>query len=84
MDVEVANRAIEVFQVVEPPQVKKININTAEPDELARLLYINFNLASNIVAYRQQVGAIKSFKELNNIEDFPKDKIDRIALYLSL
>ena len=51
---------------------------------MEKLIYINQNLAIQIVTYRDSVGIIRDFSELSKIEDFPVKKIDRIKLYLSL
>ncbi|MGB5430540.1 ComEA family DNA-binding protein [Eudoraea sp.] len=81
---EVVLRILEEFRVKEQPIIKRININTATREEMEQLIYINQNLAIQIVNYRDSVGIIQSFNELLKIEDFPADKIDRIELYLSL
>ncbi len=79
----VVERALKVFQVFDPPDVEKININTASVNELADLVYISYDLANNIVDYREGNGTYTSFDNLFNVEGFPVNKIDRIALYLS-
>ncbi len=80
----VAKRVFEHFQVLNPPQVKKININTATKDEMVGLVYISYHLADEIITYRQKNGRIDSFDDLAAIQGFPREKIDRIKLYLSL
>ena len=77
-------RILEEFRVKQQPTIERININTATRGEMEQLIYINQNLAIQIVNYRDSVGIIQSFNELLKIEDFPADKIDRIKLYLSL
>jgi len=81
---EVVLRILEEFRVKQQPTIERININTATRGEMEQLIYINQNLAIQIVNYRDSVGIIQSFNELLKIEDFPADKIDRIKLYLSL
>lgn len=81
---DVANRVLERFQVQNPPQVTPININTATKQELASLVYIDYDLADAILAYRQKNGRFDSFDELAAVQGFPTEKIDRIRLYLSL
>lgn len=80
---EVADRALLRFGLLTIPDITKININTASSDELAQLVYINFNVAKGIVAYREKMGGIENFEELTEIQGFPADKIDIIKLYLS-
>ncbi len=84
LEEEVVLRILEEFRVKEQPAIERININTATRREMEQLIYINQNLAIQIVTYRDSVGIIQSFNELLKIEDFPADKIDRIKLYLSL
>lgn len=81
---EVMERVLHQFKVLTVPQVEKIAINSATAEELAALVYIQKNVAYDIVAYRNRNGAIRSFDELLQIETFPTDRINRIALYLSL
>jgi DNA uptake protein ComE-like DNA-binding protein len=84
LEPEVVIRAMERFDVLSKPSIKKIGINTATVDEIASCVYLNRALAERIVRYRNRVGAFDSISELTKIEDFPNDKIDRIKLYLAL
>ncbi len=81
---EVAQRVLREYKVVNPPQIKKININKADAREISKLVYINYSLARKIITYRELHGSIVSFDELTKIQDFPSNKIARIQLYLSL
>lgn len=81
---EVAAEAIQNFDVRVPPDIPRVNLNTASDTDLAGILYINSELASNIIAYREEVGRFTAFDDLRNIPGFPIEKIDRITLYLSL
>ncbi|WP_027077773.1 ComEA family DNA-binding protein [Maribacter antarcticus] len=81
---EVVERTLNRFRVLEIPLVKKMNINTATAEELAHLVYLQKSVAYDIVAYRGRNGGIDSFDELLEIEGFPTDRINRIALYLYL
>jgi DNA uptake protein ComE-like DNA-binding protein len=84
LEPEVVERALKKFKVLNPPKIEKININAASVEMLTKLIYLQKNVAINIVSYRDSKGSIDSFAELSNIENFPIKKIDRIALYLSL
>ncbi|MGN7514920.1 MAG: ComEA family DNA-binding protein [Allomuricauda sp.] len=81
---EVVERALLKFQVIELPLVTKININKARAEELSQLIYIDKLLASNIIDYRDKNGLFVSLQELSQVDQFPTEKLDRIALYLSL
>jgi DNA uptake protein ComE-like DNA-binding protein len=80
----VVERTLNRFRVLEIPLIKKMNLNTATAEELAHLVYIQKSVAYDIVAYRGRNGGIDSFDELLEIEGFPADRINRIALYLYL
>jgi DNA uptake protein ComE-like DNA-binding protein len=84
LDAEVVDRALKRFQVLNPPQVKRININSASSKEIASLVYISYTVADKIVEHRELNGGFKSLDQLTNIDGFPSEKLDRIALYLSL
>ncbi|MFD0862566.1 ComEA family DNA-binding protein [Sungkyunkwania multivorans] len=84
LDSLVAKRALEYFTVKTVPSITKLDINMATMSELASTPYINYKLAKKIVTYRSSVGMISSFDELTKIEDFPAEKINRIALYLTI
>ncbi|WP_396637191.1 ComEA family DNA-binding protein [Maribacter sp. R77961] len=84
LEPDVVHRAFEVFEMQNPPDINKIFINSASAEELSKLVYITQSVAQSIVDYRDVNGSINSFDELSEIEDFPSDKIKRIALYLSL
>ena len=84
LEADVVQRALREFQVVNPPKTQKININTATASEMAKLVYISYTVANKIVDLREQNGSINSFDELTKVDDFPSEKLERIALYLSL
>ncbi len=84
LDPEVVERTLQKFRVLKKPDISKINLNTASAYEIATLVYIQRQVAESIVEYRNANNGILSLDELKNIEGFPSDKIDRIALYLFL
>ncbi len=81
---DVVQRVLERFKVITVPKVTTINLNNASAQELSKLVYIQKSVAEDIVNYRNLNGSINSLDELTKIENFPTDKIDNIALYLSL
>jgi len=72
------------YTVKSPPEIKIFSINQASVIELSSIPYINYELAREIVNYRLLHEKIGSFEELAKIKEFPSEKIDRIALYLSV
>ncbi|WP_430909358.1 ComEA family DNA-binding protein [Maribacter sp. 2-571] len=84
LEAEVAERVFKRYSVQNLPDIQSINVNEASVSQLVKLIYIRYAVAQEIVSYREQNGPFRSFSELEKITDFPFDKIDRIALYLSL
>ena len=84
LEPEVASRALLVFKVITIPEIVKINVNTATAQELSKLIYLQKDVVYAIINYRNLNGGIDSLNELENVEGFPIDRIDRIKLYLSL
>ena len=77
-----AQSLMQYFKVLEIPQLKKININTASFKELLQLPYLDYTLTKKICQYRDENLFFKSLQELKKIDSFPIEKFDRIALYL--
>ncbi|TDS11640.1 DNA uptake protein ComE-like DNA-binding protein [Maribacter caenipelagi] len=84
LEVDVVARALKQFKVITKPNIIKINVNTATAEELAKLIYLQKHVAESIVNYRNLNGSINSLNDLVKIEEFPAERINRIALYLSL
>ncbi len=72
------------FTVLAIPSHTVHDINEASLLELAAVPYIGYELAREIINYRLLNEKINNFEELAKIKDFPSEKIDRIALYLSV
>ena len=72
------------FKVISTPEINIYNINKASVLELASVPYIDYELAREILNYKLLHEKITTFEELAKIKSFPSEKIDRIALYLTL
>lgn len=72
------------FRVLESRDTTKLNINTATNEEIKDFVYFSRVASRAILEFRDSVGIIKSWKVLEQIENFPTDKIEIIKLYLSL
>jgi DNA uptake protein ComE-like DNA-binding protein len=79
---DVADKVLLQFEVIDIPQIQKININQANFKEVLRLPYIDYELTKKIFDYRNEIGGFSSLQELKKIDSFPLEKFDRIALYL--
>lgn len=84
LEADVVERALKQFKVITKPNIVKINVNTATAEDLAKLIYLQKQVAESIVNYRNLNGSINSLSDLVKIEEFPAERINRIALYLSL
>ncbi|MFN0293343.1 ComEA family DNA-binding protein [Pedobacter helvus] len=63
--------------------IKKININTAEFDDLKRHPYLSFKQMNAIIQYRKQHGAYHSIADLSKVLILKPETIQKIAPYLS-
>lgn len=84
LNFEVRQEVLSQYTVKTPPEIKVVNINHANVLELSNVPYISYELAREILDYRLLHEKITTFEELAKIKDFPSEKIDRIALYLTL
>ena len=50
--------------------------------ELGKIPYVKYGEGKKIVGLRSELGAIKSFDDLFQIEGFDKERIARLQLYL--
>ena len=80
-----------VYQQIRPylqmsaPVVQKINLNTANVEELAAHPYLDFKQGKLIVAYREQHGAFRSVNDLDLIHAFTdKAWLERVKPYLTV
>ncbi|MGB5356305.1 MAG: helix-hairpin-helix domain-containing protein, partial [Eudoraea sp.] len=72
------------YEVKGTTKISLIDINTASSKVIREFIYFDREAANGILRYRDSAGIIKSWSELEKIENFPLDKIEIIKLYLSL
>ena len=84
LEKKIADDLLKKFPIQSIPEIKKIEINNASLRDLTSIIYINYNLAQNIIEYRSKEGKIHNMDELLKIEGFTPEKISRIELYLKL
>lgn len=70
------------FKVAGQPKVILLDINAASLNQLSYFPYFNKDIARAIVTRRSMKGKITSIEELLEINGFPVDKQEIIALYL--
>lgn len=73
-----------LFQSTTENVVRKININTANTEELSLLPGVGIELAERIILYRQIHGPFISVDELENIEGIGKNKLEDISQYITI
>ena len=81
---EVIERITNEFTVKTPRQIQKINLNTATKEQLVSIQHIDYEIAHHIIEQRTLRDGYKSFDELAKVKGFPLNKIEIIALYLTL
>lgn len=84
LNLEARKELLNSYSVLTKPEVTVFNINKASILEIASVPYLDYELAREIVDYRTLHERITTFEELAKIKAFPSEKIDRIALYLTL
>ena len=82
LEAEVADKVMVVFNVLEVPDIHKMNVNTVAFKELLQNPYLDYELCKKIFEYRDQVAELQNISELKNISGFPLELYDRIVLYL--
>ena len=75
---------IESYIKIIPSDIKKININTANVDELKNHPYIRWNIANSIVKMRLQKGSFNSLNELLESKLITAEIFDKIKPYITL
>lgn len=84
LDQEVIKRMEKRFSIMQKPKIKKININKCSFKALLANPYIDYELCKKIFNYKRKNGDFTNLTHLKNINSFPLEKYERIALYLCL
>lgn len=69
---------------IDPAAVKKININTASPEEMKSHPYVRWKLANVITAYRKNHGPFSSVESIRNIDLVNDSVFAKLAPYLTV
>ncbi|SEQ12910.1 DNA uptake protein ComE [Hyunsoonleella jejuensis] len=81
---EVISKITEQFTVKTPRKISKINLNTASADDLVSIQHIDYEIAYNIIEYRNLNERFKALDELSKVKDFPTNKLEIIKLSLQI
>lgn len=68
---------------VDSQAVLKININTAEDQDLKKIIYLNYKQRNAIIQYRKQHGNYAIIADLNKVAILSAEIIAKIAPYIS-
>jgi DNA uptake protein ComE-like DNA-binding protein len=79
---ELIEKINQSFKIFNQPNIKKMNINNADLNELKSFPYFKNGLAKKIIIFRSMNGDFKNSEDLIKIKDFPADNVKIIALYL--
>jgi competence ComEA-like helix-hairpin-helix protein len=83
MDVEKYN-GIEQFIVVEPENIKRIELNTASAEEMKSHPYLNWNIANSLIKIRNKKGKYSVIDEIKESVLIDEELFEKIKPYLSL
>jgi competence protein ComEA len=77
-------RSIRAAFVCNQAEIKKINLNHCEQEQLSKHPYIQWKLAAAIIQYRNQHGPYNNPSDLIKIETLTADKIQKLQPYLTI
>ncbi len=75
---------IRPFLKLNPIEIRKININTADEEELKRHPYFNFATARAIINYRQQHGPFNDISDIQSIHLISEERFKKVNSYLTV
>lgn len=84
LSLEVILKIKEDFTVKTPRAIKTLNINMATVDDLVSIHHIDYEIAYNIIEYRNLHESFKNLDELSKVKDFPTNKLEIIQLSLHI
>jgi competence protein ComEA len=77
-------KRLKVYLKLENIVLRKININSASPEEFKSHPYIRWNLGQAIIAYRNAHGKFNNPEELKNIMSLTDEIYNKLVPYLEL
>ncbi|MEO6329183.1 MAG: helix-hairpin-helix domain-containing protein [Ginsengibacter sp.] len=75
---------IKTSLILSESSIKKININTASPDDLKAHPYIRYNLSNAVIQYRNQHGGFSSVTDIKKIMLVTDDVYKKVEPYLTV
>lgn len=81
---EVVDRISVAFEIREIPGREKKDLNSISVLALSEIPGFTYELARDVIEYRERREGIVNFNELAEIKGFPKEKLEGFKLYLRL
>ena len=81
---EVVEKILRSFKILNAPSSEKQDLNSISVLALSEIPGFSYELARDVVEYREQRKRIESFEELRKIKGFPVEKLAGIQLYLEI
>jgi competence protein ComEA len=75
-------RIIAAYLTCESPDLKKLNINLADRDQLKQHPYIRWNIANSVIAYRTAHGPFTSVHDLEKVNNIDSITLLKMLPYL--
>ncbi len=72
----------DLMEVIENLTLNKIDLNTANAEELQRIPFIDFKNAQMIITHREKYGRFFSKNELYSIDGLSKETVDKILPFI--
>lgn len=82
LDIEGITESVQTYIHIDASQVKKLNVNKLNLNQLRKHPYINFYQAKAICDYRRLRGPIKDLEDLKLLNNFPPAEIERLRPYV--
>ena len=81
VDGEITN---EEYEILKDLFDNKVNLNTADRDELYNLPEISYTLADKIIEYREKYGFFKSKEEVKNVPEITPETYGQIEPFIEV
>ena len=65
------------------PNIRKLNINSIDLEELRKHPYVSFSMSKLIIAYRNSHGRINDTQEMYSIAGIDREKLNKLVPYLA-
>lgn len=72
----------QINEIIEDLALKPVELNSASIDDLQKIPYINLELATEIVNFRNKYGHFLTVGELNNIPGMSPDLLQKISQFI--